>query len=69
MAEEARLDVIERERAIEERIVFEIDLANGEVISRAPVGMHLANIVGTQRGHGSASVVRVKYVVVMQGSG
>ncbi len=41
VAEQARLDVVERQRAFEQRIVFEVDLADGKVVSGAPVGVHL----------------------------
>ena len=40
VAEEARFDVFEFERLFEERIVVEIDLADGEVVGGAPVGVH-----------------------------
>ncbi len=39
VAEQARLDVVERERHPEQRVVVEIDLSHGEVIGRAPVGV------------------------------
>jgi hypothetical protein len=37
VAEQSWLDVVERKRAAQERIRFEVDLANGEVIRRQPV--------------------------------
>jgi hypothetical protein len=45
VAEEARFYIVEREWALEERIIFEIDLADGEVIGRAPVGVHFADFI------------------------
>ena len=50
VAEQARLDVVEGQRAIEERIVFEVDLADREVVGGAPVGVHGLELVGGERG-------------------
>ena len=50
VAEQAWLHVIERERALKQWIVFEIDLSDGEVVSCAPVGVHLCQQIGAQEG-------------------
>ena len=42
MAKEPRLDVVEGERALKERIVLEVDLADGEVVCRSPIVVHLS---------------------------
>ena len=36
MAEQARLDVLELERLFQERIVEQVDLADGEIVRRPP---------------------------------
>ena len=46
VAEQARLDVVERERALKQRIVFEVDLADGEVVGGAPVGVDFLELIG-----------------------
>jgi hypothetical protein len=33
-------------RLPEQRIVHEVDLADGEIVRRAPVGVHLAEVIG-----------------------
>jgi hypothetical protein len=38
---EARLDVVVGQGMLKKWIVFEIDLADGEVVRGAPVGVHL----------------------------
>ncbi len=53
VAEQARLHVVERERALEQRIVFEIDLSDGEVVGGAPVGVHFCQLIGAQGALGS----------------
>ena len=45
MAEQARLDVIAGERAAEQGIVAQIDLADGEIVGGAPVGVHKIELV------------------------
>ena len=40
MAEESRLDVLERKGLLKQWIVFEIDLANGEIVGGPPIGIH-----------------------------
>ena len=37
---------------LEERIVLEIDLADGEVVGGAPVGVHGVELIGGERGRG-----------------
>ena len=40
MPEQARFDMFEPERGFEQRIVLQINLPDGEVIRRAPIGVH-----------------------------
>ena len=60
MADQARLHVLLLERLLEQRIVVEIGLADGQVIRRAPPGVDLAEQVGVERavrgGRGAAGV-------------
>ena len=49
MSKQARLDVGQRERVLEKRIVAEVDLPDREVIRSAPVGIHLSEKIGSQR--------------------
>ncbi len=52
MAEEAGLDVVEGEGLFEEGVVEEIDLADGEVVGGAPVGVDFLELVwGEGVGH------------------
>ena len=37
------------ERLAEERVVVEVDLPDGEVVRRPPVGVHLAKLLGRKR--------------------
>ena len=41
VAEQARLDVRQGERFLQQRIVVEIDLPDRQIVRRAPVGVHL----------------------------
>ena len=50
VAEQARLDVVEGERALEQGIVFQVDLADGEIVGRAPVGVHAGQHFRRERG-------------------
>ena len=43
--QQPRLYIVQRQRPLQQRIVFEIDLADGEIIGRAPVGVHLADFI------------------------
>jgi len=49
VAEQAMLDVFERERLLEQRIVAQIDHPGGEVIARAPIGVDMLDFVSRQR--------------------
>ena len=49
VAEQARLDVLELQRLLQERIVHQVDLADGQVVGGPPVGVHLAQLLGGQR--------------------
>jgi beta-glucosidase/6-phospho-beta-glucosidase/beta-galactosidase len=49
MTEKARLDVVECERTFKERIVFEVDLADGEVVGGAEVGVDLLELIRGER--------------------
>ena len=48
-AEEAGLDVVKGEGLAEEGVVEEVDLADGEVVGCAPVGIHLVEQVRRKR--------------------
>ena len=50
MAEQPRLDVVEGEGALEQGIVFEVDLAHGKVVCGAPVGVHFGECFRAQGG-------------------
>ena len=41
VAQQPRLHVVQRERPLQQRIVFQINLADGEIVGGAPVGIHL----------------------------
>ena len=49
VTEQARLDVLELQRLLEERVVHQIDLADGQVVRGPPVGVHLAQLLGGKR--------------------
>jgi hypothetical protein len=46
MTQQPRLDVFELERDFQQRIVLQINLADGEVIRSTPVRVHFAKHVG-----------------------
>ena len=48
VAEEAGLDVVREELAAQERVVLEVDLADGQVVVGAPPGVHGGGVVETQ---------------------
>ena len=50
MPEQTRFDMFELERGFEQRIVLQIDLPDREVIRGAPIGVHLFQQIGRQRG-------------------
>jgi hypothetical protein len=49
VAQQTRLDVLQRQRLLQQRIVLEIDLAHGKIVGRAPVGVHLGQQLRAQR--------------------
>jgi shikimate kinase len=49
VAEQARLDVRQLERLLQERIVVQINLADRDLVRRAPPGVHLAQQFRCQR--------------------
>jgi hypothetical protein len=46
MAEQARLDMLQLQRLLQEGVVHEVNLIDGGVVRGAPVGVHLAQLVG-----------------------
>jgi hypothetical protein len=46
MPEQPRLDVLELEGCFKQRVVLQVDLADGEIICRTPIGVHLAKEFG-----------------------
>ena len=46
MAQQSRLDMLERQRHFEQRIVLQIDLPDRQVICRAPIGVHSSEQIG-----------------------
>ena len=57
VAEQARLDVLERERLAQQRVVEQVDLADRQVVGRPPVGVQALQLVGVSGPIGA--VVRV----------
>ena len=49
MPEQTRLDVVDLERLFQQRVVVEINLADGEIIGGAPVGVHFLEEMGRER--------------------
>ena len=49
VAQQPRLDVLAAQRLLQQRIVVEIDLADGQVVGRPPVGVHLSQQIGGKR--------------------
>ena len=49
VAEQARLDVLRRERLAQQRVVEQVDLADGEVVRGAPVRVEAAQLLGRER--------------------
>jgi hypothetical protein len=49
MAEQARLDVLELQRLLEEWVVHQVDLADGQVVRGPPVGVYLAQLLRGER--------------------
>ena len=40
VAQKARLHIVQGERMLQQRIVFQIDLADGKVVGGPPIGVH-----------------------------
>ena len=49
VSQESRLDVVEREPLLEQRVVVQIDLSDGEIVRRAPIAVHRAKLFSGQR--------------------
>ena len=45
VAEQPRLDVLARQRLLQQRIVVQIDLADRQIVGRPPVGVHFGELV------------------------
>ena len=52
VAEQPRLDVLERERLAQQRVVEQVDLPDGEVVRGAPEGVEARELLGRQRARG-----------------
>src|ERR1051326_6687964 len=48
VSQQARLDMLQRERLFKQRIVVEVNLSHGQVVRRAPPGVHLAQKIAAQ---------------------
>ena len=48
VTEQPRLDMLDLERFAEQRIGVEINLSDGKIVGRAPVGIDLAQFFGSQ---------------------
>ena len=46
VTQQAGLDVLQRQRSFEQRVVLQIDLPHGKIIRRAPIGVHLVEQIG-----------------------
>ena len=44
VAQQARLHVVQGQGPLEQGIVFQVDLADGKIVGRAPIGIHLVSI-------------------------
>jgi hypothetical protein len=51
MAEEPRLDVLGAQRLAQQRVVLQVDLGDGEVVGRLPVGDKAVQLGFAQLGH------------------
>src|SRR5208283_5839246 len=49
MAKQARFEVFQPKRNLKQRVVLQIDLADGQVVCRTPIGVHLLKKFGGQR--------------------
>src|ERR1035437_1129467 len=59
VAEQPRLDVLDLQRFAEKWISVQINLADGKIVGRTPVGVDFAQLFGSQRLHGSMMLRRV----------
>ena len=48
VAEQAWLDIVKRQGALEQGIIFEVNLVNGKIVGGAPVGVHFSQYFRTQ---------------------
>jgi hypothetical protein len=48
MAQQARLHVVQSQRTLQQRVVFQINLAHGEIIGGTPVGIHFCQLFRAQ---------------------
>jgi hypothetical protein len=53
VAQQTGLDVVNGQGSVEERVVLEIDLSHREIVRRAPIGVHLVELVGRDGCHGT----------------
>jgi hypothetical protein len=53
VSQQSRLDVLDLQRLAEKRIRVQINLTDGKIIGRTPVGVNLAQFFGRQGLHGS----------------
>ena len=49
VAEQPWLDILNCQRLLEQRIVLKVDLAHGQIVGGAPVGVHLVQHLGGER--------------------
>jgi hypothetical protein len=56
--EQARLDVLWSQRLAEQRVAEEIDLADREVVRRAPIRVDQLKVVSGERRHPAVSVAQ-----------
>jgi len=61
VTQQAGFDVFDLERALEKRIFQQVDLANRQVISGAPIGVYLTKQIGGQ-GLGHARIPSIQNV-------
>ena len=67
MAQQAGLDVLQRQRLLEQRIVAEIDLPDRQIVRGMPVAVHLGQKLGRQ-GVGHAYLQRIAAKLVQSDS-
>jgi hypothetical protein len=49
MPTQARFEMFQPKRNLKQRIVLQIDLADGQIVCRSPIGVHLLKQFGRQR--------------------